>query len=178
MDIRVIGLGNVLMGDDGFGPFVIETLLAEYDFAESVSVIDAGTPGLDLAPFLIGADAVIVIDSVRADAPPGTQRLYRHDAILAHPPQPRLGPHDPGLKQTLLALEFAGRGPTDVVLVGVVPKTVAPSARLSSVVRGAVPAVVNACVAELDRLGAPPRPRATPSVVSPFWLADASPPAL
>lgn len=175
MDIRVIGLGNVLMGDDGFGPFVIETLGAEYDFFASVSVIDAGTPGLDLAPFLIDADAVIIIDTVRADAPPGTLRLYRHDDILRHAPQPRLGPHDPGLKQTLLALEFANRGPSDVVLIGVVPSVTAPCARLSSVVRAAVPGVVQACVAELTRLGAPPRRRDLPSAVAPWWLQEAAP---
>ena len=172
MDIRILGLGNVLMSDDGLGPFVVETLLAEYDFPANVSVVDVGTPGLDLAPFLIGADAVVVVDTVRADAAPGTLRVYRDHEILQHPPQPRLGPHDPGLKQTLLALDFAGRGPRDVVLVGVVPKVTAPGAQLSSALRASVPRVVQACVAELDRLGAPPRRREAATDVAPWWCAS------
>src|SRR6266508_490834 len=71
VDIRVLGIGNVLMGDDGFGPYVVEALGARYEFPDNVSVIDVGTPGLDLAPFLIGADAIIVIDTVRSDGEAG-----------------------------------------------------------------------------------------------------------
>jgi hydrogenase maturation protease len=169
MDIRVLGLGNVLMGDDGIGPYVVEALNAAYEFPAEVTVIDVGTPGLDLAPFLIGADAIIVIDSVRADSPPGTLRVYARDALLAHAPPQRLGPHDPGFKQTLLTLDFAGCGPPRVLLVGVVPRTTAPCPRLSAAVRGAVPAAMGAVVAELARLGVPPRPRPIAATASPWW---------
>lgn len=169
MDIRVLGLGNVLMGDDGFGPYVVEALNAAYEFPSTVSVTDVGTPGLDLAPFLLGADAVVVIDTVRSDGAPGTQRLYTRDALLKHAPPRRLGPHDPGLKQTLLTLEFAGRGPREVLLVGVIPETTAPRARLSAAVRNAVPDAVTAVITELERLGASPVIRRTPAPLSPWW---------
>jgi hydrogenase maturation protease len=169
MDIRVVGLGNVLMGDDGFGPFVIEALTAGYELARNVTAIDLGTPGLDLAPFLIGADTVIVIDTVRADGPIGTLRLYRRHEILKHAPQQRLGPHDPGFKQALLTLDFAGCGPRDVLLVGVIPQTTAPSPRLSFAVRNAVPVAVHAVVAELERLGAPVSARDGVTCPLPWW---------
>ena len=169
MDIRVLGLGNVLMGDDGFGPFVIEALQAKYEFPANVSVTDVGTPGLDLTPFLIGADAVIVVDSVRAEGEPGELRLYRRDEILRHAPQARLGPHDPGFKQTLLALDFAGCGPHLVTLVGAIPKTTAPVARLSPDLRLAVPAAVDAVIGELERLGVAVTERATPAPIAPWW---------
>lgn len=174
LDIRVLGLGNVLMGDDGFGPFVIEALTAGWVFPAHVSVIDVGTPGLDLAPFLIGADAVIVVDSVRSEGPPGTLRLYQRAAILAHAPQPRLGPHDPGFKQALLTLDFAGCGPREVLLVGAIPQTIAPRARLSPPVRAAVNDAVQAVLAELERLGSPATPLRTPHAVSPWWERAAS----
>jgi hydrogenase maturation protease len=169
MDIRVLGLGNVLMGDDGFGPYVIEALNAAYDFPPQVSLADLGTPGLDLAPFLIGADAVIVIDTVRSEGPGGALRRYARDALLAHAPQPRLGPHDPGFKQTLLTLDFAGLGPPDVVLVGVIPHTTVPRARLSVAVRKAVPAAVGAVVEELARLHSAPLLRRAPLPLVPWW---------
>jgi len=169
VDIRVLGIGNVLMGDDGFGPYVVEALGARYEFPDNVSVIDVGTPGLDLAPFLIGADAIIVIDTVRSDGEAGAIRLYRRDAILAHAPQQRLGPHDPGFKQTLLTLDFAGCGPREVLLVGAIPKTTAPLARLSKPMRDSVPAAVDDVIDELARLGAPATPRSAPFAVAPWW---------
>jgi hydrogenase maturation protease len=169
MDIRVIGLGNVLMADDGFGPYVIEALAAAFELPPEVTMIDAGTPGLDLTPHLLGADVAIVVDTVRSDGPGGTLRQYRRDEILRHPPGPRLGPHDPGLKDTLLTLDFAGSGPRDVVLVGVVPARTEASPRLTDAVRAAVPAAIAAVIRELDRVGAAARPRPSPRRVAPWW---------
>lgn len=169
MDIRVLGLGNVLMGDDGIGPYVIEALTSAYEFPPNVSVIDVGTPGLDLAPFLMGADAVIVLDTVRSDGQPGALRTYSRDAILKHAPAQRLGPHDPGFKQTLLALDFAGLGPREVTLVGVIPQSTAPCARLSPPVRASVARAVAAVAAELKHLGAELSPRAASAPLAPWW---------
>jgi hydrogenase maturation protease len=169
MDIRVLGLGNVLMGDDGVGPYVIETLEAEYDFPPEVSVVDVGTPGLDLAPFLMGADAVIVVDSVRSDGEAGALRQYSRDAILQHAPPQRLGPHDPGFKHTLLTLDFAGAAPREVTLVGVIPQTTAPCARLSPPVRASVAGAVAAVVAEVRRLGLNVRRRPVVREATPWW---------
>jgi hydrogenase maturation protease len=169
MDIRVIGLGNVLMGDDGFGPYVIHRLHATHEFPAEVSVIDVGTPGLDLTPYVMHADKLIVVDTVRSDGPAGSIRLYRRDQILKHAPQPRLGPHDPGLKETLLALEFNGTGPNEVLLVGVIPGLTAPHPHLSDAVRSAVPRAVAEVIDELARLGAAPAPRLHPSHEVPWW---------
>lgn len=169
MDIRVIGLGNVLMGDDGFGPHVVHALHSTYEFPPEVSVIDVGTPGLDLTPYLMHADKLIVVDTVRSDGHPGTIRLYRRDQILRHAPQPRLGPHDPGLKETLLALAFSDTGPDEVLLIGVIPGLTVPRPHLTDAVRAAVPRAVQEVVAELTRLGAAPAPRLHPSLEPPWW---------
>lgn len=168
MDIRVLGLGNVLMGDDAFGPAVIAAFEAAYDVPDNVSVADLGTPGLDLAPFLMDADAIIVVDTIRAEGAPGSIVCYRRDRLLAHAPGLRLGPHDPGFAHTLLALEFAGRAPGDVLLVGVIPSRTAPCARLSATLRDAVPAAVDAIAGELERLGSAVIRRAS-NPVTPWW---------
>ena len=123
-DVRVLGLGNVLMGDDALGPWVIEELLAKWEFPEGVSVLDVGTPGLDLTPYLADADTVLMVDTVKADAPSGWVRVYSKDELLARPPQPRVSPHDPGVAMSF-TLSFAGCAPRDLVLVGVVPEVVA-----------------------------------------------------
>jgi hydrogenase maturation protease len=168
-NVEVVGLGNVLMGDDALGPTVIKVLEAEYEFPGGVSVQDLGTPGLDLTPYLADIRALIVVDTVRASGVPGEARLYRRDEILKHPPQARLSPHDPGLKEALLTMEFAGNGPREVLLVGVIPAEVGTRIGLSPAVRAAVPGAVAEVVKELTRLGVAPRPRPTPADPDLWW---------
>jgi len=166
--IRVLGLGNVLMGDDALGPWVVEELLARWEFPEGVSVVDVGTPGLDLTPYLAEADTVLLVDTVKSDAPPGTLRIYTRDQLLRHPPPARLSPHDPGLTEALLSLDFAGAAPKDIVLIGVVPEKVEKGVGLTPRVRASVAVVAEEVVAALRALGAPPLPRSgAPS--APWW---------
>jgi len=167
--IAVLGLGNVLMGDDALGPYAVRLLESRFSFPEGVTLQDLGTPGLDLHPYLAEADAVILIDTVRASGAPGELRCYRRDEVLRHPPAQRSGPHDPGVKQALLALEFAGRGPRDVFLAGVIPARVEHGIGLSEEVQQAIPAVLDAVVDELARLGAPPQPRCRPGPADMWW---------
>jgi hydrogenase maturation protease len=169
MRIGVIGLGNVLMGDDAFGPWVVQSLLAEYEFPEGVSVEDLGTPGLDLMPYVTDVEALVLVDTVRSDAPPGTVRLYRRDDLLKHPPQARLSPHDPGVKEALLTAEFAGRGPREVLLVGAVPETTAMGVSLSPALRAAVPRAAAEVLRELGRLGRPATPLGAPRSPDVWW---------
>jgi hydrogenase maturation protease len=172
--VGVIGLGNVLMGDDAFGPWVVETLLARHEIPEGVSVEDLGTPGLDLTPYLADLEALVLVDTVRAEAPAGTLRLYRRDEILAHAPPARLSPHDPGVKEALLTAEFAGRGPREVLLVGAVPGDTAMGLRLSPAVQAAIPLAVSEVLRELERLGCPARRRDSPLAPDVWWARPRS----
>lgn len=173
--IGVMGLGNVLMGDDALGPYVIGLLRARYRFEEGVSVEDLGTPGLDLHPHLAGLDVLILIDTVRAEGEPGQVRTYRRDQILRHAPVQRVSPHDPGVKEALLALEFAGNGPSEVLLVGVIPDNLEQSVGLTSRVQGAVPEVVDEVLAELERLGYTPAAYDPPREPDLWWERPATP---
>jgi hydrogenase maturation protease len=111
MNIRIVGLGNVLMSDDGFGPYAVRVLEAFYEMPENVQVIDAGTPGLDLTPYLFDADVVIFLDTVKTDACAGAIRTFTQSEILRSGPATRLSPHDPGLKDSLMTLAVAGHAP-------------------------------------------------------------------
>lgn len=167
--VRVLGLGNVLMGDDGAGPWIVEELLARWTFPAGVAVADLGTPGLDLIPFLAGCETLVLVDTVKSDGPPGTLKLYRKEEILRHPPGPRVSPHDPGVKEALLTLELAGGAPSEVILVGIVPGAVEKSVTLSSAVRAAVGAAAGEVVRLLGEMGLPPSPRPDPKPVEPWW---------
>jgi hydrogenase maturation protease len=151
--IFVLGLGNVLMGDDGLGPVAVRAFEAEYVVPPDIHVIDLGTPGLDLLPWLADVDRVILVDTVRSDHPPGTIRLYDKADILRHAPTARVGPHDPGVKEALHALEFAGRAPREVALIGVVPESTAMALELTPTLQAVLPKVVLAIEVTLARFG-------------------------
>jgi hydrogenase maturation protease len=165
----VLGLGNVLMGDDAFGPYVIQVLEARYSFPEDVTLLDAGTPGLDLVPYLSGVDALIVVDTVLSDDPPGTVKLYDREQLLKHAPQPRLSPHDPSLKEALLTSEFSGDGPREVLLLGVIPQATELGVGLSPPVKAALETAAEAVVAELKRLDHEVDPRPAPVQPEVWW---------
>jgi len=171
MKTYVLGLGNVLMGDDGFGPAVARQFEAEYEVDGDVEVVDLGTPGLDLMPWFFDADQLVIVDTVKSDAVPGTLRVYNKSDILKHLPSVRVGPHDPGVKEALLTLEFAGRGPSDVVLVGVVPSHVGMVNELSAPVSHAVPGAIALIVDALGHLGHTVRRRSAPEGDRPWWSA-------
>ena len=167
--IRVLGVGNVLCTDDGLGPYAIKVLEAQYEFPEGVEVIDVGTPGLDFTPYLAGARATIVLDTVSGEEPAGTLRLLRDQEIVAKPPPSRMTPHEPGLREALMATELSDTSPEEILLVGVVPETTEGGTRLTDAVKAAVPKVVARVVEELERLGRPAVPRDPPGEIEIWW---------
>ena len=108
MNVRIIGLGNVLMSDDGFGPYAARVLDAYYEFPDNVRIVDAGQPGIDLVPYLANADVVILIDTVRATGTPGDLHAYPLSEILDAEPHSPLCPHDPGITEALVSVSAAG----------------------------------------------------------------------
>ena len=157
--IAVLGFGNILMKDDGLGPYVIQVLESSYDFGQGVSVLDIGTPGLGIDQYLEGLDLLIVIDTVHAKGEPGEIRTYRLNDILKHAPGIRMSPHDPGLKDALLSLQFLGVAPREVLLVGVIPENVSMGTEITRSVREAVPMAIAEVLIELMRVGVPIRTR-------------------
>ena len=149
----VLALGNVLMGDDGFGPAVIRAFNERYSVGPDVEVVDLGTPGLDLTPWFADAAHVVIVDTVKAALPAGTLRVYDKADLTRHAPFARTGPHDPGVKECILTLEFAGRAPAHITVVGAVPSTCEMSLDLSPALQAAVPAAVDAVAEALRRHG-------------------------
>ena len=172
----VLGLGNVLMKDDALGPYVIRRLLAAWSFPPDVAVEDLGTPGLDLHPYLAGREALVIVDTVRADGEPGELRLYRKDDLLRHAPATRTSPHDPGLKEALLARQLAGNDPSEILLVGVIPGDTGSGVGLTPAVHGALEAVEAEVLCELERLGHAVGKLATPSTPDIWWEKPAGDP--
>ena len=167
--IRILGVGNVLCTDDGLGPYAIKVLESLYEFPEGVEVIDLGTPGMDLTPYLADARMVIVIDTVRGDENPGTLRLLRDREIVSTPPPDRMSPHEPGLREALMATEFSDSSPDEILFVGVIPESTGQGTKLTSRLMEAVPVVVDAVIRELERLDMAPKRRDPPTELEIWW---------
>ena len=152
--ITIGGIGSVLLGDDGVGPYVVGMLEAGYRFEENVTVADLGTPGLDLVAHLSGIDTLILIDSVKNSAAPGTVTLYRKEEILRHGPAPvRMDPHAPVLSESLLIADLAGESPKDILLIGITGEQYEVGTELSDAARTAAADAVIQILVELGRLG-------------------------
>lgn len=122
-NVTVIGLGNVFLGDDGFGPLAIETFRCHYDYPSNVEVLDLGTPGLDLAPYLYDQQLVLVVDAVHSDAAVGSLSIFHEEDFLSHRAKLRITGHDPGLWDSLAHLRLAGHAPSEVIILGVNPES-------------------------------------------------------
>src|SRR5579862_1490689 len=134
--VLIGGVGNVLLGDDGVGPYVVRMLEALYSFGEGVSIADLGTPALDLTHQIVGLHALILVDSVASDETPGAIVLYRKEDILR-----------------VMTADMLGASPEHVLLVGIVGSCYDPGQPLSEAVRQSVAKSIEAILTELKRLG-------------------------
>lgn len=174
MQIRVIGAGNVLMSDDGFGPYVARVLDALYEFPEGVQIVDAGTPGLDLTRCLVEADVVVLVEAVTADGCAGDIHQFRLSDLLEGAPAARLAHHDPLVGEALLTVTAAGMGPKHALLLGVVPEWTATGPNLSPAVRRAVEPVLSLVLSEIGRHGVTAVPRREPRRPDTWWERSTS----
>ncbi len=167
--VVVVGIGNVLNSDDGLGPFTARTIGAGWDLPADAEVMDAGTPGFDLLSLLHGTEAAVFIDAVRDRGAAGDVKRYDRESILKGGSKTVMSPHEPGLRDALLAMQFTGDGPADVTLWGAIPGSVELGTELTPPLRAAVPALIEGVLGELRRLGVEARRRETPREADIWW---------
>lgn len=161
IDVLVLGLGNVLCGDDGAGVVVVHRLRRELEVPSGVRVVDGGTLGLDLLALVAASDRVILVDAVRADSAPGTiVRITGHDVAKAA--YERLSVHQIGVADLLAGVALCDAVPREVVIVGVVPVMTDLQLGCTPEVTASLPALADAVIAELRRMGVETKRRVDP----------------
>jgi hydrogenase maturation protease len=163
------GIGNVLLGDDGVGPYVVRILESLYSFEESVEIADLGTPALDLTHQIVGLKALILVDSVTSDHTAGTLVFLTKEDILRETPAQRLDPHSPALSECLMTAAMLGAMPEHVLMVGIAGKCYEPGHPLSAAVRQSVGSAIDAILQELQRLGFAFQKKASPDEPGIWW---------
>jgi hydrogenase maturation protease len=154
----VLGLGNTLLGDEGVGVHVAQRLRAGYCFPQTTQVMDGGTLGLDLLPYVEDADRLVVIDAIQMDVEPGTVIRLEGEEVPAFLSL-KVSPHQMGLPDILAAAKLRGRSPGELVLWGVQPGVIDTSLELSPVVASQVDALVEGVLADLAGWGVKPTRR-------------------
>ena len=155
MGILVLGLGNSIMTDDGFGVHVIEALRERFRMPEDVTLLDGGTLGLDLLPRLEGVERLLIVDALQMGGEPGTvYHLHGEDVPRAF--AAKLSVHQMGVQDLLAVAELQGHLPRELVVWGVQAAVIGMGLELTPVVSGALEEVIDGIIAELTAWGAPP----------------------
>lgn len=166
--ILVLGIGNVLWADEGFGVRAVEALNARYRFGPEVQLMDGGTQGLNLLEPVKQAARVLVLDAIDFGLPPGTLRVLRDGEVRAWG-STKASMHQVGFQEVLALAELAGRYPTSLALVGVQPAVLSDfGGSLSPQVRARLDEAVSQARAVLAEWGAAGEPRAQGEIAEPL----------
>ncbi|SFB03399.1 HyaD/HybD family hydrogenase maturation endopeptidase [Azotobacter beijerinckii] len=120
-NILILGIGNLLWADEGFGVRCVELLNARYRFPDGVRLMDGGTQGIYLVQHVQQADCLIVFDAVDYGLAPGTLKIVRDDEVPKFMGAKRMSLHQTGFQDVLALAEFTGAYPRELLLVGVQP---------------------------------------------------------
>ena len=152
MSILVLGLGNTIMTDDGFGVKVVTTLSSRYHFQGPVQLLDGGTLGLDLLPYLEEIESLLIIDALDMRDKPG--KIFRIEGDeVPRAFASKLSVHQMGLQDLLAVAELQGHVPRNLVVWGVQPECIEMGTELTANVAATVEPVVEKVLEELRRWG-------------------------
>jgi hydrogenase maturation protease len=151
-DITILGIGNLLMGDEGIGIHTLNTLRESYAFSPDINFIDGGTTGLDLIPFFENCKKMIIIDAVDFQKEPGYIESLNNDEIQ-YRFNTKLSLHHAGLSDVLSVLQLQDIPFPEMVLIGVQPKVVELGMELSDVIKEKHPNIISNIIDTLTKWG-------------------------
>ena len=150
--VLVLGMGNILLQDEGLGVRALEALQQRYELPDDLELLDGGTTGMGLLDDIGRCAHLLVLDAVQTGDPPGTLVALRNDEVPTYFGL-RITPHQLGLSDVLATLELAGNRPPSVTVLGLVPDSLELSLELSPLIGSRLDNLVDATVSELRALG-------------------------
>lgn len=150
MNVLVLGVGNILLSDEGAGVRAVEELQTRYDCSHVVEIVDGGTVGLELLPYFENRSHIFIIDAVKTGNKPGTiVRIDDPPAFL----QRKISPHQIGLADVMGIAAITDDLPPNNTLFGIEPKRLSTGLSLSTEVARNLSCLVDTVVAELNKIG-------------------------
>lgn len=161
--ITVLGIGNVLWADEGFGVRCIETLQQRYEFAPNVQLVDGGTQGLYLIQHVQQAGKLLIFDAIDYGLAPGTLKQVENEEVPRFMGAKKMSLHQTGFQEVLMLALLTEQYPREVLLIGCQPAELDDyGGSLRPVVREAMEDALALGVNALREWGAQPVPRTTP----------------
>jgi hydrogenase maturation protease len=161
MKTLVLGIGNVLLQDEGVGIHALDELRRRFAFDGNVELLDGGTAGVELLRHLDGREHVVIVDAIAAGHPPGTVfRVEGEDVPRTF--HQRISPHQIGLSDVLATALITDTFPGGMVMFGVEPQALTTGLALTPVVEASLDKLVGTLVEELRHIGHRVTERETP----------------
>ncbi len=167
--IGLMGVGNVLLKDEGFGVKLLYILKAKYEFPENVILIDGGTAGIFLSPEIDYLDKLLIIDVVKAEGKPGEIKVYNKEDFFIDRLPLKLSPHQLGLQEVLLLNEIKGTCPKEIKLIGIIPKSVETGTELTPELEKKLAEVEKMVINVLSDWGVRPKLKEKPENPEIWW---------
>ena len=159
--VLVLGIGNILWADEGFGVRCVEALAARHRFADNVTLLDGGTQGLYLVDQVRAADVLVVFDAVDYGLPPGTLKRVLGDAVPSFLGAKKMSLHQTGFQEVLALADLLGGAPAQLLLIGVQPEALEDfGGSLRPCVKAQIEPAVALALQYLAGLGVQPLPGA------------------
>ena len=161
--IVVLGIGNMLWADEGFGVRCVEALQQRFEFAPHVELVDGGTQGLALLQYVQEADALLILDAIDYGLAPGTLKVVQGDEVPCFLGAKKMSLHQTGFQEVLMVAQLTGHYPQRIVLIGCQPEELEDyGGSLRPVVKAAMEEALALGVEQIARWGGEPAPRSTP----------------
>jgi len=159
----ILGIGNLLWADEGFGIRCIEALNAGYRFGDDTRLMDGGTQGMFLLPWVSGASRLLIFDAIDFGLPPGELRVIEDDDVPQYMGAKKISMHQTGFQEVLAAAQLLNERPHRLALIGVQPEQLDDyGGGLRACVRRRIPDAVAAACSQLREWDVPFRERTTP----------------
>lgn len=155
--VLVLGIGNILWADEGFGVRAVQELHRQWRFPQCVTVLEGGTQGFNLLHHVQAAGRLIVFDAIDCGLTPGTLKVLTNDQVPRFLGTRKLSLHQTGFQDVLGVADLTGKLPSELVLVGVQPETLEDyGGSLRPVVKAKIQPALDIALAYLRRWGVEP----------------------
>ena len=156
--VIILGIGNILLSDEGVGVKIIQDLEAQYDFPENVELVDGGVGSFSLLPYIESAKKLLIIDAISGGKPPGTIYKFK-DKNIPYQIIEKISLHEISFFDILNLAKLRGKYPEEIVIIGIEPQSLEFKIGLTEIVEKNYNKLLNEVLTQLKNWGIEPKPK-------------------
>jgi len=150
--VTVLGVGNIILSDEGLGVKALKLLQANYEFIGDIELMDGGTLGIDLLYYLRDTEKLLILDAVRGGKSAGTLYRFEGEAVKKYF-SGKVSMHDLGIQEVLALMDMTDDSPSEVVVIGIEPEKLDIGTELSRSVEENIPRLLKESINQIKKWG-------------------------